>query len=230
MLAAPMRTLLPLLFVPALLAQAQPADTYPELVAAHAKAAAAATSPEAAARELLPRFLAAAARQQGKAEAVPLLLWVARHGGLEADVAKAALTLVDDHVKDPAIGELAEHLPFLATYDAAPAASLLARIVDGNSHPEVQARALFARASLTFTRPDAAAEQLLAARDDLAKVAKLTKDKALAARAEGMAAADRGLAIGSAAPEIAGFDLDGTPFRLSDYRGKVVVLDFWGDW
>jgi hypothetical protein len=32
------------------------------------------------------------------------------------------------------------------------------------------------------------------------------------------------------APEIAGEDLDGVPFRLSDYRGKVVLLDFWGDW
>jgi hypothetical protein len=32
------------------------------------------------------------------------------------------------------------------------------------------------------------------------------------------------------APEIAGEDLDGVPFCLSDYRGRVVVLDFWGDW
>ena len=30
--------------------------------------------------------------------------------------------------------------------------------------------------------------------------------------------------------EIEGVDLDGVPFRLSDYRGKVVFLDFWGDW
>jgi hypothetical protein len=39
-----------------------------------------------------------------------------------------------------------------------------------------------------------------------------------------------GLAVGRQAPEIAGPDLDGVPFKLSDYRGKVVVLDFWGHW
>jgi hypothetical protein len=35
---------------------------------------------------------------------------------------------------------------------------------------------------------------------------------------------------GTPAPEIVGEDIDGVPFRLSEYRGKVVVLDFWGDW
>jgi hypothetical protein len=40
----------------------------------------------------------------------------------------------------------------------------------------------------------------------------------------------RRLRIGKAAPEIDGEDLDGKKFKLSDYRGKVVVLDFWGDW
>jgi hypothetical protein len=38
------------------------------------------------------------------------------------------------------------------------------------------------------------------------------------------------LAVGKPAPEIEGEDLGGAPFRLSDYRGKVVMLDFWGDW
>jgi hypothetical protein len=37
-------------------------------------------------------------------------------------------------------------------------------------------------------------------------------------------------AIGQVAPEIEGEDLDGSRFKLSDYRGKVVVLDFWGNW
>jgi peroxiredoxin len=39
-----------------------------------------------------------------------------------------------------------------------------------------------------------------------------------------------GLNVGDLAPEIQGEDIDGRPFKLSDYRGKVVVLDFWGHW
>lgn len=38
------------------------------------------------------------------------------------------------------------------------------------------------------------------------------------------------LQIGQVAPEIEGSDVDGQSFKLSDYRGKVVLLIFWGDW
>ncbi len=38
------------------------------------------------------------------------------------------------------------------------------------------------------------------------------------------------LKIGKTAPDIEGSDVDGTTFKLSDYRGKVVLLDFWGNW
>jgi hypothetical protein len=37
----------------------------------------------------------------------------------------------------------------------------------------------------------------------------------------------RHLAVGKEAPEIEGEDQDGKRFKLSDYRGKVVLLDFW---
>jgi len=37
-------------------------------------------------------------------------------------------------------------------------------------------------------------------------------------------------AIGELAPDIEAEDIDGVPFKLSDYRGYVIVLDFWGDW
>ena len=37
-------------------------------------------------------------------------------------------------------------------------------------------------------------------------------------------------AVGKPAPEIEGEDADGVRFKLSDYRGKVVMVDFWGHW
>ena len=38
------------------------------------------------------------------------------------------------------------------------------------------------------------------------------------------------VALGKPAPDITGEDIEGTSFKLSDYRGKVVMLDFWGNW
>jgi hypothetical protein len=40
----------------------------------------------------------------------------------------------------------------------------------------------------------------------------------------------RHLAIGKSAEDISGEDADGKKFKLSDYHGKVVVLDFWATW
>jgi hypothetical protein len=40
----------------------------------------------------------------------------------------------------------------------------------------------------------------------------------------------RFLSVGKTVPEIEAEDLHGNTFKLSDYRGKVVLLDFWGNW
>lgn len=49
-------------------------------------------------------------------------------------------------------------------------------------------------------------------------------------RGEGQQARAGAPRVGSLAPEIDGEDIDGVRFKLSDYRGKVVLLDFWGNW
>jgi hypothetical protein len=54
--------------------------------------------------------------------------------------------------------------------------------------------------------------------------------KGLVTQAKGDLFEIRNLAIGKVAPDIEGADLDGVKFKLSDYRGKVVVVDFWGFW
>jgi hypothetical protein len=38
------------------------------------------------------------------------------------------------------------------------------------------------------------------------------------------------IVVGKPAPEIEGEDIDAKAFKLSDYKGKVVLLDFWGHW
>jgi thiol-disulfide isomerase/thioredoxin len=40
----------------------------------------------------------------------------------------------------------------------------------------------------------------------------------------------RDLSVGKVAPEIKGESVDGKVLKLSDYRGKVVVLSFWASW
>jgi cytochrome oxidase Cu insertion factor (SCO1/SenC/PrrC family) len=39
-----------------------------------------------------------------------------------------------------------------------------------------------------------------------------------------------GMKVGQTAPEIKGTDVHGKAIKLSDFKGKIVVLDFFGDW
>ncbi len=48
--------------------------------------------------------------------------------------------------------------------------------------------------------------------------------------AEGELFALRNLTVGKVAPDVAGEDQEGKPFALGDYKGKVVVLTFSGNW
>jgi hypothetical protein len=55
-------------------------------------------------------------------------------------------------------------------------------------------------------------------------------DAAFAKRAQAQVHEVEHFCIGREAMEITGEDVDGRKIKLSDFRGKVVVLDFWGDW
>lgn len=56
------------------------------------------------------------------------------------------------------------------------------------------------------------------------------RGRLLGARAEGELAELRDLRVGRVAPAIVGRDVDGREFALADFRGKVVVLTFAGNW
>jgi thiol-disulfide isomerase/thioredoxin len=58
----------------------------------------------------------------------------------------------------------------------------------------------------------------------------LARKKTLGQEAEARLDDMLNLAIGKPAPEIDGVDFDGKPLKLSEFKGKVVVLVFWGSW
>ncbi len=58
----------------------------------------------------------------------------------------------------------------------------------------------------------------------------LAREGTLGQEAEARLDEMHNLTIGKPAPEIDGVDFDGKPLKLSSFRGKVVVLVFWGSW
>ena len=64
----------------------------------------------------------------------------------------------------------------------------------------------------------------------LALVAKETPESTSGKHAAGIVFEHEHLQIGMAAPDFTSKDQDGKELKLSDFRGKVVLLDFWGFW
>lgn len=102
----------------------------------------------------------------------------------------------------------------------------LKRVGERSRHPEIQAEALFSLAQI-WGRDEATREQSFELLADVGE--------RFAATEFGRQALDelfrlQNLIEGALAPDFEATTFDGTAFRLSDHRGKVVVLDFFGFW
>ena len=92
------------------------------------------------------------------------------------------------------------------------------RLPMGSDHDPTlaEARRLFEKVAAEYadvTSADGTVRLADRARTELARIANLPN-----------------LKVGRVAPEIVGEDLDGKPLKLSDHRGKVVVVCFWATW
>lgn len=106
--------------------------------------------------------------------------------------------------------------------------ALLQRISKLSKHDAVKATALFFRARIADGEARIKMFNELDKKYGKLKYLQSTFSQLANAHLKPHKAED--LKVGKTAPEIVGVDLNGKPMRLSDYRGKVVVLDFWGDW
>lgn len=162
----------------------------------------------------------------GKDTAVPFLGFILKNASTERNAVKWAVkTLASDHAESDAIGDVVDYLPKVARMAGRPAMSLLNDIADNHANTDVRAKALLARSRQLMARDDTQG-----AIADLKQVQELTKDADLLDEAKEALVEVQKLAIGSVAPDIVGVDVEGVSFKLSDYRGKVVLLDFWGFW
>ncbi len=112
----------------------------------------------------------------------------------------------------------------------------LRTLAERSPHRKVKASALYnLGATLGENRP-AGDPQLAEARAILCSVAKdyaeveLYPGRTCGQAAEAFLFELDHLQVGMPAPEFAAVDAEGASFRLSDYKGKVVLIDFWGFW
>jgi len=159
--------------------------------------------------------------------AADALAWVVTNDRYGEVMNEALEILLRDHIESEKLGAVAQALAYS---DAKQAETALQTMLQKNPHHEVQGQALFALGLIDKSRrKDSDAEKRF--EQVLEKFADIQGFRGtLADAARGQLYEMRNLAIGKVAPDIEGQDLDAKSFKLSDYRGKIVVIDFWGDW
>jgi len=189
--------------------------------------------------ELAPQVAQKVRQNLDHPQALALLLWVGsatQYGGTP-ELAKLYNDTVDllmeRFVDRRQLAPLADWLR--RDDDPSWAEKHLRRLADKNPSEQIKSQARYALAMVLKNKDEESqpeAEKLLeAAIADLSKPTQqgpAEKRRLTEARKE---LADMKLhGLGKPAPEISALDLEGKGFKLSDYKGKVVLLDFWGNW
>ncbi len=184
-------------------------------------------------KEFVEPFRALAYEASGTETAAGAWVWVGRLAAQNQrhDEAREALEiLVNDHLTSPRLAEVAADLRYGAQgYGRESAEKALRAIREGSPHADAKAAAQFSLAALLMDtgeeRAKAEAKDLLVELRDRMSDAGPWKD-----RAAGMLFELERLQVGMIAPDFETVDQDGAKWKLADYRGKVVILDFWGIW
>lgn len=167
---------------------------------------------------------------KGTDVACEALVW-AMQLGLDPDMQSRVLsTLLENHVESESLGDVLFQLHGSPDTD-----EFLKTLVEKSPHDSVKGKALFQRASLAKAdskspEDDAKALALFSEVIESYGGVEHPWGGTLGEMARSNVFEIENLGIGKVCPEITGADADGVEFKLSDYKGKVIFLDFWGFW
>jgi hypothetical protein len=172
------------------------------------------------------RFADFAEKNPDDPKALDALVWIVQYVRTGPDFTRA-LGQLEQHIKSERIAQIAPSLVYSGDDSAV---TFLQKAADQSPHRSVKGAAVYALGDWHMNRNNQAEaerrfEEVIEKYGDLKHYRGTLADAAKAQLHE-----IRDLAVGKPAPEIEGEDVDGKKFKLSEYRGKVVVLDFWGDW
>jgi thiol-disulfide isomerase/thioredoxin len=186
------------------------------------------------------RFVELARRYPGDETAFDAALWVIVHCPLAPEAATALQIATRDHLQSERIMSAGDEL---ADSPSQPAETLLREVIahSRNSALVVKARfslgqmlkaqaadkTQYADAGARAREAEALFEQVIA---DDGGIIDGPQGQSLGKLATAELFELRDLAIGKPVPEIDGMNVEGNRMTLSSFRGKVVVIEFWGSW
>jgi hypothetical protein len=191
-------------------------------------------------KEYLPELRDVATSARGTDTAATAWLWVlqiAPNAGDLASAKQALDVLLAEHLQSEKLVELPGKLRYASDRAGADVVqSALKKLVDGSPHATVKASALYTQAGIALGESATKPDKLKEAKEIFSRLAVEFADVPTIRGSKYGAVAERNLfeldhlQVGMVAPEFEAVDENGVAFKLSDYRGKVVVVDFWGFW
>jgi hypothetical protein len=180
---------------------------------------------------LMEAILAKVEANADDKDAPKLLAWIHRstmYASPSPVGDKVTKLLFEKFVNDDVLASVCQNLGNMGERNRHAAAQLRS-VLDRSTNKKVLASANFGLA-MVLKEQDASKQK--EAEELFEKVIKEfgPENKILAQQATSELREIRLLGIGKTVPEIEGLDLQDKNFRISDYRGKVVLLDFWGFW
>ena len=182
------------------------------------------------------QFNTAAKDYAGTPDAIPFLTWLAQNAlpmvGDQRKAAKDAVrTLVTTHRKSLRLEQLEWMIGRLDYfYDEKEALEVGLLLEQESPSAKVRAYATFSRVGATINKAPVDSDEFRTAKTEILKVLEGVEIKDLASSVKTRIKMRENFSLGMSPPDIVGIDLDEVEFALSDYKGKVLFIDFWGDW